>query len=97
MIPAVIIAAILILLAAATAVAYQQADVIRALKAHIVRLEEELTHENEGDKKRVWELRPDAVNPMVQRDRPELPPPKQSVEPTGDELMVDIDDIPDWV
>ena len=96
MIPAIIIAAIIILLAAATAVAYQQADVIRALKAHVVRLEEAVTNAYEGDNKRVWELRPDAVNPMIERGRPELPPARQPTRPPGEILIVDVDDIPDW-
>ena len=99
MIAATIIAAILILLAAAVAVAYRQADVIRALKAHVVRLEEAVT--NEGDNERVWELRPDAVNPMIQRRRPDgrrpdLPPTRQPTRPPGETLIIDYDDIPDW-
>ncbi len=97
MIPATIIAALLILLAAATAVAYRQADVIRALKAHVVRLEEAVTNAHEGDNKRVWELRPDAVNPMVKRGRPDGQPRRQPTMPPGETLiMPDMRDIPDW-
>jgi hypothetical protein len=84
MIPAVIIAALLILLAAAVAIAYRQADVIRALKAHVVRLEEAVTNAHEGDNKRVWGLRPDAVNPMRERGRSELPPTRQPTRPPGE-------------
>lgn len=97
MIPATIIAAILILLAAAVAVTYQQADVIRALKAHVVRLEEAVVNKHEGDSKRVWELRHGAVNPMRERGRSELPPTRQPTRPPGETLiMPDMRDIPDW-
>ena len=97
MIPTTIIAAILILLAAVVAVAYRQADVIRALKAHVVRLEEAVVNKHEGDDKRVWELRPDAVNPMIQRGRPDGQPRRQPTMPPGETLiMPDMRDIPDW-
>jgi hypothetical protein len=88
MIPAVIIAALLILLAAAVAVAYKQADTIRIGKAHTVRLEEAVTNKHEGDNKRVWELRPDAVNPMVQRGRPDVSPTRQATTPPGEVVRV---------
>lgn len=91
MIPAVIIAAILILLAAAVAVAYQQANIIHIGKAHIVRLEGELIHANEGSSKRIWELRPDAVNPMVERGR-DVSAPRQAMTLPG-EVEVQISEV----
>ena len=44
-----------------------------------------------------WKMRSDGVDVVVERGRPDLPPPRQSVEPTGNELvMPEMDDLPKW-
>lgn len=79
----VTISALLILLMAAGAVMHQQAERLRIKRLYTVFLEESLTDALGGNIEKMWVLRDEGIETVLQRGRPDLDPPRQPTRPPG--------------
>ncbi len=78
-----IISVLLVLLAVAIIVMQKQGERLHKKTAYILYLQETLTDALGGNVDKMWELRDEGIETVLQRGRPDLKPTRQSTRPLG--------------
>ncbi len=80
----VLISVLLILLAVAIIVMQKQGERLHDKTAYILYLQETLTDALDGNVDKMWELRDEGIETVLQRGRPDLKPTRQPTRPPGE-------------
>ena len=76
----------------------EQAERIRALKATLFAVEQDLLHEREGNSRPLYEMATDGIDPVIRRRRPldEQVPLRSDPQPADEDTIIEIEDQNDY-